>query len=471
MASDFLQFVAAFGLRPGPRTVLIDTPVQGTHVPWNAEKVHAGEMAISGTHTNLLFIAERFLAEGWVVTVTGNVVPSTSSNGRMHFLTPQQASVAFACGGCNATAAKRPVDWASPSSFWCGGGGGPQQIAKPKRPAKLDLIVTSSIISWPTFSKCSTRRLAVLMDSPIFFPPSFASSLVAYCEQQRAADPGFTVHVFSFTAWGKRVWLDFGLRKSAAAFKTMASRPSVYFHHVGVWLNPLRVAQLDDTARLALPRREEAFLFPACLERGGIVAARVWALARHLGVLKAGSTSITFATYKPPPPVELHAIRSALSADGGEIQLLPGVQFASLSKADLAREMHSSGFFVYGLASSTSEVHLDTFANVVAESLAAGLLVLAPPVAALRKLYEGLVTFVKPVGGVHRATLRALRPPKDSSLNSNAMDRLYVEAIRMLMANATRRAELRARGMREVRERFSDKLITKRTYALLQVGV
>ena len=114
-------------------------------------------------------------------------------------------------------------------------------------------------------------------------------------------------------------------------------------------------------------RNERSLIFPACQERGGLVAARVFAALRAEW---GSSARATFAYYDQDTSRsdELQAIRGALRLGG--VALGAGgrqVSIGTLSKADLLLEMQRSGFFVYGLVSSRGTVHYDTFASVVAE--------------------------------------------------------------------------------------------------------
>ena len=110
-------------------------------------------------------------------------------------------------------------------------------------------------------------------------------------------------------------------------------------------------------------------------------------------------------------------------------------------------------------------VHFDTFSLAVAEALAAGVIVLAPRIAALPYLYEGLVVWVDPPAGLSGTLRRTTHTGwDDSGLSSEAMVQAYVTTIRDLLANATRRAELRARARLGIRERFGEEAVVGKLY-------
>ena len=61
----------------------------------------------------------------------------------------------------------------------------------------------------------------------------------------------------------------------------------------------------------------------------------------------------------------------------------------------------------------------------------------------------------------------AIKPPIVPELNSQAMMRQYVAAIDLLMANATRREELRERGRRGVAAKFGERRAMRALYQKL----
>ena len=139
-----------------------------------------------------------------------------------------------------------------------------------------------------------------------------------------------------------------------------------------------------------------------------------------------------------------------------------------MGKLDLMTKMQESGFFVYGLASSQGMVHYDTFANVVAESVASGVIVLAPRIAALPYLYEGMVQFVDPPNGYSHMNAHSTFSARDTSgLASDAMTKRYVERIRQIVSNATLAKEIRNRGRKLAHDHFAASTVSSRIFAVL----
>jgi glycosyltransferase involved in cell wall biosynthesis len=132
----------------------------------------------------------------------------------------------------------------------------------------------------------------------------------------------------------------------------------------------------------------------------------------------------------------------------------------ALSLSSHACAPTADSFFIYGLAGSKGMVHYDTMGLAVAEALASGVIVLAPRIAALPSLYEDLIVWVDPPSGLSELMRNATFMTRDhSGLRSIGMIQNYVAAIKALMANGSHREELRVRGARAARERFSETIV------------
>ena len=426
---------------PTRGSVLVDTPL--TNKLWNdaiVEDPKSG-VGISGTHTALLGAANAFAAEGWHTYVAGSVTAPPAAGRRVK---------------------NNPLEYV--------------HVEDRKQPPRINAtdftIVANLLKQTKVFARVDTAHLAVLMEMQSF-PPADEETLRRYVDAQRARYPGFRVTFCHLSSWGRDALKRWVARsddsKRLNGWMSPALSPtagSSWVRHVD-FFNPVSLRWVrrahEDAVQQRLVRNEHSFLFPACLERGGAMAARVYAALRPRWQRNGMNPTATFASYatsrlsiEEEVAIKRHA---GTSSD---------VVITGMSKTRLMRQMQVSGFFVYALVSKRGAVHLDTFANVIAECLAAGVLVLVPPVAALTELFAGLVTFVTPPGGsMPAAFASAIKPPIVPELNSQAMMRQYVAAIDLLMANATRREELRERGRRGVAAKFGERRAMRALYQKL----
>lgn len=433
-----------FGPRPSSppptRSILIDTPL--TPFVWNAEIVNERKsgVGLSGTHTTLLLIAEHFAASGWRSYLTGSVSPTNSS------------------------AAAHGVEYLDRDAQ--------RQLVLQKRP--LDVAIVADIFNpgvWgmnsAVFSQIPTRVLCVLMEQQWF--AKYAARLRSYALAQRKAQRGnFTVVLAHLSPWGQRTFKKWAV----GSHDWMTHR---WVRHVQ-FRNPIDESLIREAkeSMRGLARNERSFIFPACLERGGVVAARVFRLLKG----EWGETArATWAFYDPNGGGEVKRITEAAGANDSRVAI------RRLSKPALMAGLQGAGFFVYACVSSSGRAHYDTFSNAVAESLASGVLVLAPPIGALPSLYSGLVTFVEPPGGLPAAVREAWGAPPAGGLpmsagprtvpelQSSGMVDAYVRAIQALMANATRRTELRQKGISAMHKRFSAARVTSKLHKVLRASL
>ena len=144
----------------------------------------------------------------------------------------------------------------------------------------------------------------------------------------------------------------------------------------------------------AAPRRmPRSVIFHALPERGGAMAARIF------NALNWTDGSMDFYAYEDQVNADMAFIASLASLDG-RIQIR-----GSLSKAALFNILRGTDYFFYPVTSRHGMIHKDTFANVVAEALALGVIVVAPRVAALPEIYSEHVHFVDPPTCPHDYTL------------------------------------------------------------------
>mmetsp|Transcript_82299 Transcript_82299/g.142609 ORF Transcript_82299/g.142609 Transcript_82299/m.142609 type:complete len:498 (+) Transcript_82299:44-1537(+) len=402
-----------------PRRVLIDTPPHT--VLWNGDLARrsGGNVGISGSHTAFLPVAEYFAQEGWLTYVSGSVAP-TERSGVEH---------------------RRPVyiHWTSEhfKSEVCPDG-------------LVDVVITTSMFY--TYDKCSTRLLIIVMAMQGLI---HADELWRYVRKQHTTVFGFKVAFLHLSHWGENVfrklypenWLRLGLAQGWVK------------HEAALFRNPVDVRGIVEAVQRSSSRNEHSMIFHACIDRGGAVAAKVYARMSQVWGADASGLWCTYTYDGPDVHLEKRAVEEAVHGHRGARVLEHG-----LSKPNLYAELATSGFFVYGCASRKSLVHYDTFALVVAEALAAGVLVLAPPLAALPELYKDVVTWVEPSGGLRETTREAFGSVQDKSLSDDSMIKGYADAIAALMANTTRRSELRARGLQLVREEFSAERISSALY-------
>lgn len=133
-------------------------------------------------------------------------------------------------------------------------------------------------------------------------------------------------------------------------------------HVIPNGINPRVFAPVDEGSMNA---RVGTWIFAACWERGGAVAARVFTKYPHR---KRFISAAYFAPETCPTDVEIERL-------------------GSVSKSDLRNAMMQSDYFVYPLVLPDNRVHHDTFACCVLEAMACGVIVVSWKAACLPEVY------------------------------------------------------------------------------------
>lgn len=401
---------------------------------------------MSGTHTALVAISRRFAAEGWLTVLNGNLTGVPSVPG-MCYVSPKSS--------------KAVATWLASVVF--------------------DLTVLSNIFqSESRWDQVRSSLLCVIMENQHVSGPS-CYRIGNYIGRQWRHGLGTQLVFAHLSSWGLRAHFQNSVGKIVGNTaddmheQNACARDACPFtlekwvmHDASLFRNPVDVAAIDMAALRARRRNEHTMIFPACQERGGEVSAKVFAALRaEWGA--TGKFKLFYYDKSTGASSELEAIMNASSGGHREASSPDRhVTVSVLSKADLMTELQEAGFFVYGLISHTGSVHYDTFASAVAESLASGVIVLAPRIAALPALYEGLVVFVDPPGGMSKTMQSTtLLAQDDSGLGSAAMVARYADTIRAILANRSWSAELRTHGRAAIRSRFAAAKITIRFYHYL----
>lgn len=121
---------------------------------------------------------------------------------------------------------------------------------------------------------------------------------------------------------------------------------------------------------------------------------------------------------------------------------------ASLSKQELAAVLRKSDYMVYPLVLSSGSVHHDTFACVVLEAMASGVLVVTWDVACFRGVYGDLITLVPPPPHIGYDPTSELGGCNHSMTNQTAIDALTY-AVAQLVTMPARDREHRREAARE----------------------
>jgi len=429
--------LAMLGVRPRNR-VLVETPsIPDILVTWNSEIIANPKsgVGISGTHTALLAMAERFAASGWETYLVGQVTKPSSmaaANG-VHYVPLDEAQTRLKALTFNVT------------------------------------IVSTALSVARFFTEVVTQRLCILMEMQDV-DLNDAKRLKTYSEAQRAVHPSYELVFAHLSPWGQSLF---------PRYAPTWMQLSQWVRHLQ-WRNPVDTEAVDRISSSShIPRNPLGFVFPACYERGGAVAARVYARVRdrYGGMVNASRMHTSTERERERESIVARATWAQYAKDNrGSIAERDGIRSAAgqgldvlvthFSKEALLRELLGSSFFVYGLASVRGIVHYDTFANAVAEALVAGVLVLAPPIAALPSVFGEAVMWVTPPGGIPAKAQSAYKPLHVPQLYDDTMIDRYVDAIEHLRANSTRRAQMQRYAQRLVR-RYSAERVTVNLYELL----
>ncbi|KAL1504164.1 hypothetical protein AB1Y20_010573 [Prymnesium parvum] len=413
--------------------VLVDLPL--TPYNWEPSRLNTPGygFGISGTHTALLMLAQAFVRHCWEVHLAGSIVGQPLP-GTLHL---------------NRTA-----------------------LASDEQPPSFDVTVISNVFTRPplwVWNRVHTRVLAIIQENQYIGPGEYEQIrlYLINSRQWTGHEGGVQLFFFHLSEWTKqamreqlsgRVVQDVSRSRALLGLNSHSwAIESGVTHDSDTFVNPVNLSLTQLARRMAQRRNRHSIIFPACWERGGIVAAKVF--ARVKGDWGADAR-ITFAYYDTSSKgnKEMRAVLQEASGGAPDSR----IQNGSMSKLDLAIKMQESGFFIYGVVSSRGLVHFDTFASVVAEALAAGVIVLAPRIAALPYLYDGVVQFVDPPNGLSKKLQTTnIASWDDSGLASDAMVEIYIRRIKDILANRQFENELRARG-RQFARRFNHTVVTDR---------
>lgn len=154
---------------------------------------------------------------------------------------------------------------------------------------------------------------------------------------------------------------------------TLAKGPTCSYTTIPNALNPGIFTRTPSTSierKKDPPREPLSMVFMASYERGGRVAREV-----HASLDRRGLNMGAFRAF------------SYCDANRG---------ITSLPKSELAARLRQCDYFVYPLVLDYASVHHDTYACVVLEAMAAGVLVVSWNVACLKGVYGDLITLVEP---------------------------------------------------------------------------
>ena len=416
--------------------ILVETPYARFELDPSMVFARHSSAGMSGSHSAMLSIAMWFAKRNWNVSLASNI------KGDANPLMPQLQYLrsGFKTEECLTSM----YDVAIVPNIW------------------------STLTGW---DRCKVRNLVVVMENQLLDGPS-CGRIYAYLKKfTDTTRPRLSL--LHLSPWGESIY-----RKNAAGEAVMdPSFPmqkvmklqmqrqcgftldSNVEHSASVFTNPLPIADIDAAARFAQERNAHSFIFPACQERGGIMTARAFKRLKNEWGPRARA-QWAFYDEATKESAELQKILAAAGRGQHGEKTDPRVWAGVMSKPDLLQAMHESGFFLYGLVSSMGSVHYDTMGLAVAEALAAGVIVLAPRIAALPSLYEELVVWVQPPHGLTPLQQNATFMARDSSgLGSDAMVAEYIAAIHALLSDEGRMRKLRARGARAMRQRFSETAI------------
>jgi FkbM family methyltransferase len=170
------------------------------------------------------------------------------------------------------------------------------------------------------------------------------------------------------------------------------------------------------------PTRRGNWIFHACWERGGGVAARV------------------FSRYAPRKTMWVAAYEASESCPTDvDIQRL-----GSLSKADLRQHLLQCDYFVYPLVSDSGIVHHDTFACVVLEAMACGVIVVSWKSASLPEWYGQYAVLLDPPTYTEGSPGSAFGRCPD--MNSDAAIECFLNVVTELDAQPVLKRQFRERA-------------------------
>ena len=226
----------------------------------------------------------------------------------------------------------------------------------------------------------------VPMKADVFVPMFFLQHHSVLDILSRVIDSETTVVVWLHCILKPHMWSVGRMHLSAKSCRVVVAGPSVFslqnipdsYSDHRVIPNAINASVFQLPALKSLKDeggRRGNWVFHACWERGGNAALRIFAQypdrkAMWTAAYAPGShaSEVTRGVQVDPSPAEIF-------------------HMGSMSKAELREMMLSCDYFVYPLVSPSGIVHHDTFACVVLEAMACGVLVLSWDVACLRECF------------------------------------------------------------------------------------
>ncbi|KAL1510960.1 hypothetical protein AB1Y20_005786 [Prymnesium parvum] len=297
-----------------PRHVLVDMPI--SPYEWEPARLNTPgyEFGISGTHTALLAIAQSFVQHRWSVHLAGSI------HGQ-----PLPGMTYIRAGSWSAS----------------------------MQPPEFDLTVISNVFTPKQclWNKVSTRALAIVQENQFIRPLEYAllSRYMKQCQRRMGGSGDTKLIFFHLSEWTKeamiahlngRVVQDYFhsnvVNVRALKDNRWAMDPWVK-HDTQTFRNPINLTLFRVARQLARPRNSRSLIFPACWERGGVVAAKVFA---KLKTEWGDDARIHFSYYDTARKGNAE-MRTVLALANGQ-QQDARVTHSPLSKLDLAIRMEVS---------------------------------------------------------------------------------------------------------------------------------
>lgn len=231
--------------------------------------------------------------------------------------------------------------------------------------------------------------------TPIFyFEDIIATQIIKYLSVRKACGiwlwfqsfPGNNDYNTGLTALrsaGRNVLCSFVSDYSRQAYLPMYKELCTHFTTIGNGIPGYYLNQSENTAN----RRKGNWVFHALFERGGRVAENVFMKVRNSSPISA--QALRFASYVPSTAGEnASAALSDLSSSPSHFPSTAVTYHGTLSKRNISELLGRSDYFPYLLAdTNTNFVHHDTYATVVLEALARGVIVVTWDVACFKNVF------------------------------------------------------------------------------------
>ena len=306
------------------RKVLIDTPA--TKYMWEPSRLRepGHRRGISGTHTALLAIAVRFASSGWSVFLCGSVVgpplPGMTHCSIREGLprSPEAMHHKARAYTGKSRPMRRHVEWLKMLRFPPGHADNSTLDS-----IEFDLTIISNVFPLaeePAFvwNKVNSRSLAIIMEGQFVsaMDCGLISRYVAPRQHRLGGHGDITLSFVHLSEWSRHVFRENIAQRSVQdvmpqrnklerqAWQDMFNFTCVCQWALDDWVehpadafrNPVDVRLIERARQLAGRRNMRSMLYPACWERGSLVAASVFAALKAAWGTKARAT---FAYYDP----------------------------------------------------------------------------------------------------------------------------------------------------------------------------